>query len=218
MRRDGVEDMMVLRNKRVSWYTLHPMIASLRGTVIPLHPGLCIVEVNNVGYRVFVPMSDWEQLANGGENRLWTFTYVREDRLDLFGFLDRSTLTLFEQLIELSGIGPKTALELCAVPRNILTLAIQTDDFKILTQVKGIGKKTAEKLLLELKGMAEKHPEIFQTARGEQPVGSNVIDHDAIEALKNLGFTTPTILRALQDLPPECDSTESRVTAALRSL
>lgn len=194
-----------------------PMIASLRGTVIPLRPGLCIVETNNVGYRVFVPMSDWEKLANGGEHRLCTFTYVREDRLDLFGFLDRTTLTLFEELIDLSGIGPKTALELCAVPRNILALAIQTEDFKILTQIKGVGKKTAEKLLLELKGMAEKHPEIFSSFNTQHPA-SNTLDNDAIEALKNLGFTTPSILRALQDLPTECRSTEDRITAALRSL
>lgn len=194
------------------------MITSLRGTVSPLRPGLCMIEVGGVGYRVSVPMNDWEELARGGEHRLWTFTYVREDRLDLFGFLDRTTLTLFEQLIEQPGIGPKTALELCAVPRNLLTLAIQTEDYNILTQVKGIGKKTAEKLLLELKGMAEKNPEIFQDgSEGLKSVAPS-IDQDAIEALKNLGFQTSSILRALQQIPSECSTTEDRVTAALRSL
>lgn len=186
--------------------------------VSPLRPGLCMVEIGGIGYRVSVPMSDWEELARGGEHRLWTFTYVREDRLDLFGFLERTTFQLFEQLIEQPGIGPKTALELCSVPRNLLTLAIQTEDYNILTQVKGIGKKTAEKLLLELKGMAEKHPDIFQAAGGKQQAGSTAIDHDAIEALKNLGFAAPSILHALQHIPNECSTTEERVTAALRSL
>ena len=194
------------------------MITSLRGTITPLRPGLYMVEVGGIGCRVFVPTSDWEKLAHGGEHRLWTLTYVREDRLDLFGFLDRSTLTLFEQLIELSGIGPKTALELCAVSRTLLTLSIQTEDYKILMQVKGIGKKTAEKLLLELKGMAEKHPDIFGDQRSSLNVQSSSLDPDAIEALKNLGFGTPSILRALQEIPSELSTTEQRVTAALRSL
>jgi holliday junction DNA helicase RuvA len=194
------------------------MISSLRGTIVKHTPGSITIDVSGVGYGVLVPTDVWDTLTTDTEEVLYISTYVREDRLDLFGFEDSATRLLFIKLIDQPGIGPKTGLELCAVPRNMLLMAIEQQDSKFLTNVKGVGKKTAEKLLVELKSLSEKQPEIFDRAgSGERGAGSE-IDQDAIEALKQLGFNTPAIMNALQDLPKKEDTTEKRVTYALHAL
>lgn len=192
------------------------MLASLRGTVHRLDPMEAIVDVAGVGYHVRVPLDVWEKLEEGRSAMLWISTYVREDRLDLFGFADRAGRALFETLLTVSGIGPKLGLELCAVPRRMLKQAIQEGDASLLTNIKGIGKKTAEKLLVELKQMEERKPGIFGT--GTEELRRSEYDHDAVAALANLGYDTSTILDALKKLPPEMRTTEARVAAALKSL
>ena len=192
------------------------MIAHLTGTIARQHPGEVTVDVHDVGYRVYVPLDVWEKIEEGKDRTLQIFTYVREDRLDLFGFLDRAGRALFEQLLEISGIGPKMALELCSVPRGLLGSAVAQEDPGILTSIKGIGRKTAEKLLVELKSLAEKHPELLRDHSSETRVGA--IDPDAVSALEALGYDAPTIMHALKALPKDLASTEDRVSAALRSL
>lgn len=198
------------------WYTHVPMIAHLHGTVHRLNPERVTVDVNGVGYKVAVPLPVWEQLAEGEEAMLHIFTYVREDRLELYGFSDEAGRALFEKFLDMDGVGPKSALELSGVPRSLLMQAIGSDDSKLLTSVKGIGKKTAEKLLVDLRSLAEKEPNIF--GGNQQTSGGNQFDRDAVEALKSLGYDTSTIMHALKQLSPELTSTEERVTAALRSL
>ena len=193
------------------------MIARLRGSIERLSPGEAIVNTGGVGYAVSLPIDVWETVPENVEHTLWIYTYVREDRLDLYGFLDAPSRTLFVQLIGQSGVGPKTALELCAVPRGLLLQAIEQQDAVILTNVKGIGKKTAEKLLVELKSVCEKHPEIFQQSDGKV-IETGTVDQDAISALSSLGYETSAILQVLKDLPADLGSTEERVTAALRAL
>lgn len=194
------------------------MIATLRGTIGKQIPNKCTVDVNGVGYAVSVPLNVWEALEEGKEVLLHISPYIREDRFDLYGFLDAKSKTFFERLIDLQGIGPRTGLELCAVPRLFLLQAIHEQDPKILLSVKGIGKKTAEKLLVDLKSLMEKQPELFEDPRSPAGLTPLQIDHDAIDALTQLGFTAPVILRALQDLPKDLTSTEERITAVLRSL
>lgn len=191
------------------------MIAHLRGLVTKANPGEITIDVSGVGYRATMPLNAWDALPDGASALVHITTYVREDRLDLFGFIDVRTKQLFESLIELNGVGPRMGLELCAVPRSMLLQAVQGNDASILSSVKGIGRKTAEKLLLELKSLAEKHPHIFEVASGT--IGARY-DQDAVAALSNLGFQTGDILRALEHLPKELETTEERVTAALRSL
>ena len=192
------------------------MIAHLRGTVRKLRPELVTVDVHGVGYKVAVPLSVWDELREGKEATLFTHTYVREDRLDLFGFSDEAGRSLFERFLNMDGVGPRTALELCAVPRSLIMQAIGADDPKLLMSIKGIGKKTAEKLLVDLRSLAEKEPHIFGS--GERVAGSGQYDQDAIEALKTLGYDTSTIMSALKNLPADLATTEERITAALRSL
>ena len=194
------------------------MISHLRGTIHRLQAEKVTIDVNGVGYGGSVPMNVWDELTDGEEAQLSILTYVREDRLDLFGFTDDTARTLFERFIAMSGIGPKTALELCAVPKSLLMQAIGSQEAKLLTSVKGIGKKTAEKLLLDLKSLAEKQPEIFGAADSETTITNHSYDQDAIDALKNLGYDTGTIMQVLADLPEDITSTEDRVAAAIRSL
>jgi Holliday junction DNA helicase RuvA len=191
------------------------MFAHLRGTIGKGSPGEVSVDVNGAGYRVAVPVDTWDGLADGEVAMLWISTYVREDRFELFGFADAGTRTLFEELTQISGIGPRTGLELCGVPRGLLLKAIQENDHAPLTSVKGIGKKTAEKLLVELKSLAERHPGLF--AADTRELGAK-FDQDAVAALAQLGYNQADAVRALEAVPQDLRTTEERVTAALRSL
>ncbi len=193
------------------------MIAYLRGTLHRLNSEEVTVDVNGVGYRVFVPMNVWDELKDGEEATLYTYTHVREDRFDLFGFSKDSERILFERFISMNGIGPKLGLELSAVPKSLLMQAIGSQEPKLLTTVKGIGKKTAEKLLLDLKSLAESQPQVF-SIDGNTEVTPNTLDQDAIDALKNLGYDSATIMNVISQLPEDLETTEDRVAAALRSL
>ena len=198
------------------WYHHFPMFSHLRGTIHRQQPGEVSVDVAGVGYAVTMPLHTWEELKDGATAMLWISPYVREDRFDLFGFLTQTDRTLFEELIKKQGIGPRIGLELLSFPRHMLRQAIADQDAKMLTSVKGIGRKTAEKLLVELKSMLEDRPHLFDAAAGTKPAMN--ADSDVVAALAALGYDTPTILRTIRELPTELDSTEARVTAALRKL
>ena len=193
------------------------MIARLRGTVFKITPGEIVMDVQGVGYSVHMPIDVWDSLTESKEAELWISSYVREDRFDLFGFADRNGRTLFETLIASPGVGPRIALELCAVPHSILLQAINEQDPNLLTTVKGIGKKKAEKLLLELRSVLEKDASLLSVQAGDVNV-VNTTDGDAIAALNSLGYDSGTIMHVLKNLPPDLETTEERVAAALRSL
>lgn len=192
------------------------MIAHLRGTIHKFGIGEVMVDVQGVGYRVTVPLDVWEQLEEARNAALWIHTYIREDRFDLFGFPDREGQLLFEELIKMQGVGPKLGLELCAVPRSLLLQAAQEQDGGILKNVKGVGKRTAEKLVVELRALLERHPGIFGAA-SKNDLRSEY-DQDAIAALTSLGYDSASAVDVLKHLPTELKSTEERVAAALRAL
>jgi holliday junction DNA helicase RuvA len=193
------------------------MIALLQGIAGKTEPGFAVIDVHGVGYKVMMPTGDWDKLTEGEQCRLHISTYIREDRFDLYGFLEPQSRTLFEKLIDISGIGPRTGLELCSIPRTMLAQAVYEKDPAILTAVKGVGRKSAEKLLLELTSLIEKHPGLF-AGSGDATGVSARFDRDAAAALGQLGFTPEEIMRALEALPKDITTTEERVTAALRSL
>lgn len=193
------------------------MIARLHGTVSKESPGDIVVDVSGVGYAVTVPVTVWDDLDEGAETLLWISTYVREDRFELFGFSDRRTRTLFEKLIAISGIGPSIALEICAAPKQLLMSVADTRDGKELTSIKGIGRKTADKLAIELAGLAEKDPGLF-IEEGGTVSRAAIRDPDAVAALSQLGYPSSDILRALEKVPKELQTTEERVAAALKEL
>ena len=171
-----------------------------------------------MSYLVHVPSPTWDAMREASQQTLIVYTYVREDRLDLFGFRTAEDRTLFTDLLNLSGIGPKTAMEVCALPRSLLLTAIQSDDAAMLQEIKGVGRKTAEKLLVDLRQLLEKGP-TWATTTDAMPTNRVArYDDDAIAALGSLGYDRQTILAALEGLPPTLTKTEDRVAAALRAL
>jgi holliday junction DNA helicase RuvA len=192
------------------------MIAHLHGTVSKLQPGEVTVDVGGVGYRVLMPLDAWDAVTDAKPAFVWIYSYIREDRFDLFGFMDRTGRTLFEEFLKLDGVGPKMALELCGAPRSLMHQAIVQEDLRFFTGIKGVGKKTAERLLIELKSLNEKHPHLFATAGGTTAKG--VTDHDAVAALTALGYDPNEVTRVLRELPTTLTATEDRVAAALRAL
>lgn len=174
------------------------MIALLRGVLLEKHPNQAIVEAGGVGYDVTIPVSTYSKLPDtGAEVRLRIHTHVREDALSLFGFLSQDEKALFEKLISVSGIGPKVALAvLSGVAAADLVNAIRRGEVERLVRIPGVGKKTAERLVLELR---DKLPAI---AGGEEvgpaaPVLTS-IDQDVLSALLNLGCARPAAETAVR--------------------
>jgi Holliday junction DNA helicase RuvA len=193
-----------------------PMIYSLSGTVRKLDLPQIAVDVSGVSYLASVPTPLWDSLKNDEEGTIIVYTLVREDRLDLFGFSSAAERAFFIAMLNLSGIGPKLALELCSIPRDMLISATEDEDAAILANIKGIGRKTAEKLLVDLTSLFEKHPE--WVAVRTTPGKGAAYDADAVAALSSLGYDQSSVLNALKRVPADVKKTEDRVAAALRSL
>lgn len=167
------------------------MIALLRGILLEKHPNQVIVDTGGVGYDVQIPVSTFSALPeSGSEVRLRIHTHVREDALSLFGFITGEEKVLFEKLIGVSGIGPKLAITvLSGLPVATLVNAIRSGGVDQLVRVPGIGKKTAERMVLELKDkldMLPSGPPATGTAKPQaEPMG--IVDQDVLSALVNLG-------------------------------
>ncbi|MBM3773335.1 MAG: Holliday junction branch migration protein RuvA [Acidimicrobiia bacterium] len=166
------------------------MIAHLQGRLFEKQPNRIVVDVNGVGYDVFVPLSTFYGLGDtGSEVRLRIHTHVREDALLLYGFATRLEQDLFERLIAISGIGPKVALSiLSGIEPPELVRAIQTSDLARLTAIPGVGKKTAERVVLELKDRLP-HAAVAAPIGDEVPTAS--ARDDLLSALINLGYHRP---------------------------
>jgi holliday junction DNA helicase RuvA len=173
--------------------SLRVVIAFLRGRLLEKHPNRVIVDVQGVGYEVQVPVSSFYGMAEaGGDIALRVHTHVREDTIALFGFSTALELQLFERLIAVSGIGPKLALAvLSGIEPDDLIHAIQRADVVRLTAIPGVGKKTAERIVLELK---DRLTAFAQTV--EALPGSSLRD-DLVSALLNLGYHRPALEKAV---------------------
>jgi Holliday junction DNA helicase RuvA len=172
------------------------VIAHLRGTVLDKHPNRVTVDVHGVGYDVAVPVSTFYVVGDTGtEVTLRIHTHVREDALSLFGFATRLEQELFERLIGVSGIGPKLALSvLSGIEPAELVSAIHTSDVARLTSIPGVGKKTAERIVLELK---DRLPKVrTESAAAGASVPSTIKD-DVLSALINLGYHRPLAEKAV---------------------
>ena len=191
------------------------MIAQLRGRLVEKHPTRIVVEVGGVGYDVHVPLSSYSAVGEAGaETTLRIHTHVREDAIQLFGFTTMLEQMLFERLIAVSGIGPRVALGvLSGLAPQELADAITRGDVERLTAIPGIGKKTAERIVLELKDkLAGASP-----GPAGRPVGPR---EDLVSALVNLGYHRPAAEKAAeQTLSAAPDlGFEDALRQALRSL
>ena len=174
------------------------MIAYLRGRILEKHPNRIALDVNGVGYDVFVPLSTFYGLGDpGSEIALRIHTHVREDALLLYGFGTSLEQDLFERLIGISGIGPKLALAvLSGIEPLELIRAIERGDVPRLIAIPGVGKKTAERIVLELKDRLPRVPTAAAANDGAAPAASAWQD-DVLSALVNLGYHRPLAERAV---------------------
>lgn len=169
------------------------MIAHLRGRLISKHPSQAVVEAGGVGYDVAISIPTFSELpAAGNDVALHVHTHVREDAIALFGFLHSKDKQLFERLISVSGIGPKLAITIMSgMSPDAMVAAIRSNDVATLTRIPGIGKKTAERLILELRDKLDQFG-AAPAARTTTPV-----QDDVLSALLNLGYQRPAAERAL---------------------
>lgn len=192
------------------------MISQLKGLVLEKSPPHLVLDVGGVGYAVDVSMHTFYQLANvGQEQTLYTHLSIREDTHVLFGFFDKLERETFRQLIKISGVGPKIALGiLSGLTSAELGLAIETADIKKLSAAPGIGKKTAERLIVELRGkILSDHIALFDSAAAPE------VDYksDIIAALMSLGYNEKEARNATKSLTQETSVSEG-VRLALRQL
>lgn len=194
------------------------MIGYVRGRVTALFKDSCFLEAGGIGYRIFISDKTRQQLQTGEEAKLLTYMAVREDAILLYGFLGQEEHDLFLILLSVSKIGPKVAMGiLSSMTPSAFVGAVKTGNVTALTKLPGIGKKTAERLLVELKDkvgafVSEEEP---VNTEPETPADDG-ITRGAIKALMALGYETGEIMPVLKKLSGSYDSVSKLVSAALR--
>lgn len=183
------------------------MISFIKGKLVHIYENVIIVENNGIGYEIFVPVSVIGNMPLvGSEVMIYTYMHVREDALQLFGFLDRDTLEIFKLLITVSGIGPKGAIGvLGTLSADDIRYAVMAEDAKTIAKAPGIGAKTASKVVIELKDkfkMRDVAENISSEIDGQQSIfddgGSKQAVSDAIEALVSLGYSATEATKAVR--------------------
>jgi holliday junction DNA helicase RuvA len=191
------------------------MISLLKGKIIETGNKHVIMDINNIGYKVFVTDDMLHSLKINTTITLWTHFVVREDAQDLYGFTTRKERDFFELLITVSGVGPKSALNILSlISSDMLASAIRTGSTAHLVKVSGIGRKTAEKIVLELK---DKMGGMKGDMSVELTAGMSS-DMDVIEALKALGYDADDAREALKKIDKNIVDTGAKVKAALKML
>ncbi len=190
------------------------MISFLSGKILFKGENYAIVEVNNIGYKVFLALIFLADLKIGGEVEFYTHQYVREDALDLYGFRSMEELQIFELLISISGIGPKSALGILSIA-NIAEIknSIASGDSSLLTKVSGVGRKTAERVVLELR---EKVGALKMSDSASDDYGSAHVDE--IDALIALGYSLVQAREALRSVDKNIKDSGERIREALKGL
>ena len=176
------------------------MIASLRGALLEKRPNQIVIDVHGVGYDVAIPISTYSALPDtGAEVSVRVHTHVREDAIALFGFLSADEKMLFEKLISVSGIGPKLGITvLSGLAATDLTNAIRSGDIQKLTRIPGVGKKTAERIVLELRDKVDLVAGAAAPVSTEKSTPFTDIEHDVLSALMNLGCQRPAAETAIR--------------------
>lgn len=199
------------------------MFYYLDGTVTVLKQGLAVIDCGGVGYACHASQNTIGKLKIGTRARLLTYLNVREGIFELYGFIDEEELSCFEMMIGVSGVGPKAALSILSVaPPDRLALSIITGDEKLLTQAPGIGKKIAQRIVLELRDKMSK--EQLETASAASPVAavaaSNGVNHtqEAVAALMVLGYTQAEAVHAMEGLDIAGMEAEEIIRQCLKKL
>ena len=182
------------------------MISYIKGELTEVFEDTVVVETNGIGYNIRVPGSVLDRLPSVGSSvRIYTYLYVKEDAMNLFGFLNRDDLSVFKLLLNVSGIGPKGALAiLSTIGPDDLRFAVLSEDVKTISSAPGIGAKTAKRLIIELKDKL-KLAEVFETALANKEKASSENDvllarNEAVEALVALGYASAQAMKAVQQV------------------
>lgn len=193
------------------------MIAYLRGRILEKHPQRVIVDVGGVGYDVQVPLSTFYNLGDAGADvTLRVHTHVREDAFSLFGFATMLELELFERLISINGVGPKLALAvLSGIDAGELVRAVRLQDVARLVTIPGVGKKTAERIALELK---DRLPKGLQADVTKPRLPQDELKDDVISALLNLGYQRAAADKVIEKASADGGSFQDVLKRALRAL
>lgn len=185
------------------------MIGYLKGKIEHKGANYLILETGGVGYKVFATLVFLAHLKPGEETSIFTHTYVREDQISLYGFPTLPELEFFELLLTVSGVGPKSALGILSLSSlEMVKSAIVSEDPSVFTKVSGIGRKTAERVIVELKEKLKEEASIAPLSREHS---------DALDALVALGYNQQEAREALKQVPKDVDL-QSKVKAALRNL
>jgi Holliday junction DNA helicase RuvA len=188
------------------------MIAYIKGTVVQKTDKYLVITTSGVGYQIYVSTDILSKSAMGDAMGLWTYLAVRENAMDLFGFETIDEKNFFELLLSVSGIGPRSALSILSIaPMETIKKAIGSGDTSYLTKVSGIGRKTAEKIVVELRDKlsALGHTDDTGSLRGES---------DVLEALQSLGYSLNDARNAVKEIPSAIVDTNARVKEALKIL
>lgn len=198
----------ICKNKR------NIMISYLKGKIKHKGNGFVILEVNNIGYQIFISPLLYTDLSLNQEIEFFTYQQVREDALNLYGFKSSTELELFELLLSISGIGPRSALAVMSIATvSDIKDSISRGDSALLTKVSGIGRKTAERVVLELR------EKIGKLAVGNDKIGrSQLGSSDEIDALMALGYSFSQAREALNNVDAEIKDSGERIRQALKKL
>lgn len=200
------------------------MITYIRGELIAIEEDKVIIDVGGIGYGVFMPATAMNFLpAIGEEVRLHTYMNVREDAMQLFGFLTRDDLKVFKLVIGVSGIGPKGGLSILShLSTDDLRFAVMANDAKVIAGAPGIGKKTAEKLIIELKDKLNIEDVLYKNSESETVTAShntNEVQAEAVQALVALGYGSTEAMKAVKKVPSNEDITvEDILKQALKNM
>ncbi len=199
------------------------MYSYIKGTLEEIYEDYIVIENGGIGYQIRVPMRSPEEMPRrGGSVKVHTYLYVREDAFSLFGFFSRDELAMFQLLLNVSGIGPRGALALLsALSPNEIRFAVVSDDVKTISKAPGIGKKTAQRLIIELKDKISLEDALDVPT--DTPVvlseNNNVVRKEAMEALTALGYSAADAARTLSGIEITDDSdVETVLKQALKNM
>jgi Holliday junction DNA helicase RuvA len=192
------------------------MIAYLKGKLINKGKNFIIIDVDNIGYQIFVSPIMYAELTIGDRSEIYTHHYIREDAESLYGFKNLEELEMFELLLSISGVGPKSALGVLSIAKvEDIKSSIARGDATMLTKVSGIGRKTAERIVLDLR---DKVASLGGSAFGGVSGGDTSLNSDEIDALISLGYSIQQARDALRQVDPKIIKPGERIRGALKIL
>lgn len=200
------------------------MYSYLKGELVEVSEDTIVVEVNNIGYNIHIPAGMAGNFGGTGQTvKVYTYLHVKEERMELYGFLTRDGLTIFKLLLGVSGIGPKGALAVLAVMSpDDLRFAVLGEDVKAISKAPGIGSKTAKRLILELKDKLKLEDVLEQNMAAAAPEQANSLSgakSEAVQALAALGYSPSEALKAVNSVEPSVDmAVEEILKCALKQI